>query len=257
MPVVLTIAGSDSGGAAGVQADLKTFALLKVHGASVITCLTAQNRNSVARIEPSSAAMVRAQIEAVAGALPLASAKTGMLFSAAIVREVAAFFKRAPSLPLVVDPVMVSTSGRSLLQPGGLAALQRHLLPLAALVTPNVAEAEILIGRKIVTVQELRAAAATIHRRFGCAALVKGGHFAGTRQAVDFLYSARGEWMMAAPRAKGSGWHGTGCIYSAAIAAWLARGRSLEKSIELAKNFVTRAIYASRQLRTVLASVSG
>jgi hydroxymethylpyrimidine/phosphomethylpyrimidine kinase len=257
MPVALTIAGSDSGGEAGVQADLKTFAALKVHGASAITCVTAQNRKSVARIEPCSPAMVRAQIEAVAGAMPLASAKTGMLYSAAIVREVAAFIKRTPSLPLVVDPVMMSSSGRRLLQSDGLAALQRDLLPLAALVTPNVAEAEILIGSKIATVQELRAAAGTIYRRFGCAALVKGGHLAGTSEAVDFLYSGRGEWMLAAPRAKGSGWHGTGCAFSAAIAAWLARGRSLEKSVELAKKYITRSIYASRQLRTVLARVSG
>jgi hydroxymethylpyrimidine kinase/phosphomethylpyrimidine kinase len=250
LPVVLTIAGSDSGGEAGVQADLKTFALLKAHGTSAITCVTAQNRKCVARLEPCSPAMVRAQIEAVAGEMRLASVKTGMLYSAAIVREVADFFKGARSVPLVVDPVMVATSGRRLLQAGGVAALQRHLLPLATLVTPNVAEAEVLIGGKIASVGELRSAARTIFQRFGCAALVKGGHLAASGEAVDFLYSSRGEWLLTAPRARGRGWHGTGCAYSAAIAAWLAHGRPLEKSVELAKSYVTRAIYASRPART-------
>jgi hydroxymethylpyrimidine/phosphomethylpyrimidine kinase len=245
MPVVLTIAGSDSGGEAGIQADLRTFALLQVHGASAITCVTAQNRHSVARLQPCAPALVRAQIEAVAGAMPLAAAKTGMLYSAAIVEEVAAFFKRAPALPLVVDPVMAASSGRRLLQSGGLAALRRELLPLALLVTPNVAEAEILTGRRIATVEELRSAAAALYQRFGCAALVKGGHLPGTRQAVDFLYSDRGEWMLTAPRRKGGGWHGTGCTYSAAITAWLARGCALEKSVELAKNYITRSIGSS------------
>jgi hydroxymethylpyrimidine kinase/phosphomethylpyrimidine kinase len=245
MPVVLTIAGSDSGGEAGVQADLKTFALLKVHGASAITCVTAQNRKSVARIQPCAPAMVRAQIEAVADAMPLAAVKTGMLYSAGIVGEVAAFMKRVRFLPMVVDPVMVASSGRRLLQSGGWAVLQRELLPLAVVVTPNVAEAENLIGRKIGTVQELRAAARAIYRRFGCAALVKGGHLGGTSEAVDFLYSGQGEWMLTAPRAQGGSWHGTGCTYSAAIAAGLARGCSLEKSVELAKNHITRSIYAA------------
>jgi hydroxymethylpyrimidine/phosphomethylpyrimidine kinase len=242
MPAALTIAGSDSGGEAGIQADLRTFAALGVHGASAITCVTAQNRNRVARIHACPPAMVQAQLEAVAGSLPLAAIKTGMLYSAAIVGEVAAFCKRARSLPLVVDPVMVSTSGRRLLQAGGLARLRRDLLPLAALVTPNVAEAEILTGEKIATVQDLRAAAAALYRRFGCAALVKGGHLAGTSEAVDFLYSGRGEWMLAAPRVRRSGLHGTGCVYSAAITAWLARGRPLEQAVELAKNHITGVI---------------
>src|SRR5580693_10275875 len=153
-PVVLTIAGSDSGGEAGLQADLKTFASLKVHGTCAITCVTAQNRKTVARLEPCSPRMVRAQLESVASAFPLAAAKTGMLFSAAIVREVAAFFQQARSVPLVVDPVIISTSGRRLLQAAGVAALQRELLLLASLVTPNVSEAEILLGTKIATLED-------------------------------------------------------------------------------------------------------
>jgi hydroxymethylpyrimidine/phosphomethylpyrimidine kinase len=245
-PVALTIAGSDSGGEAGLQADLKTFASLKVHGACAVTCVTAQNRQSVTRLEPCSPGMVRAQLEAVAAGCPPSAAKTGMLFSAAIVREVAAFLKRTHALPLVVDPVIVSTSGRRLLQAAGLAALQRDLLPLAALVTPNVMEAEVLTGQRIVAAQDLRVAAVAIHRKFGCAALVKGGHLGGTIEAVDFLCSDQGEWLFSAPRARGPALHGTGCVYSAAITAWLARGRSLQAAVRLAKDHITWAIFATR-----------
>src|SRR5580658_9282200 len=243
-PVALTIAGSDSGGEAGLQADLKTFDRLKVHGACVVTCVTAQNRRAVARLEPCSPRMVRAQLEAVAAAFPLAAAKTGMLYSAAIVREVAAFFQQARSVPLVVDPVIISTSGRRLLQAAGVAALQSELLPLATLVTPNVSEAEILLGTKIATLEDLRAAARNIHRAFGCAALAKGGHLSGTDEAVDFLCSSQGEWMFSAPRAKVKGLHGTGCTYSAAITAWLARGHPLDQAVKLAKAHITRTIFA-------------
>ncbi|HTA31401.1 MAG TPA: bifunctional hydroxymethylpyrimidine kinase/phosphomethylpyrimidine kinase [Candidatus Cybelea sp.] len=243
-PVVLTIAGSDSGGEAGLQADLKTFALLRVHGTCVITCVTAQNRKTVARLEPCSPRMVRAQLESVAAALPLSAAKTGMLFSAAIVREVAAFFQEARSVPLVLDPVIISTSGRRLLQRAGVVMLQKMLLPLATLVTPNIAEAEVLSGKKITNLEDMRAAARKIQQRFGCAALVKGGHLSGTREAVDFLCSGEGEWMFTAPRAKVKGLHGTGCTYSAAITAWLAHGRPLHLAVKLAKDYITRTIAA-------------
>jgi len=245
----LTVAGSDSGGEAGLQADLKTFAALQVHGTCAVTCVTAQNHKSVAVLEPCSPRMVRAQLEAVAAEGPPSAAKTGMLFSPAIVREAAAFFKRTRGVPLVVDPVIISTSGRRLLQAEGVTALKRELLPLAALVTPNVMEAEILTGKKISSAADLRAAAGTIHRMFGCAALVKGGHLTGTNQAVDFLCSDEGEWMFSAPRAKGAALHGAGCIYSAAITAWLARGRSLEASVRLAKDYITRAIYSTSTAR--------
>jgi hydroxymethylpyrimidine/phosphomethylpyrimidine kinase len=244
MPVALTIAGSDSGGEAGLQADLATYARFGVHGVCAVTCVTAQNRRTVARLEPCSPGMVRAQLEAVAAAFPIAAAKTGMLFSAAIVREAANFFQRNPSLPLVVDPVMISTSGRRLLQGAGVAMLKRRLLPLATLVTPNVPEAEVLAGHAIATLEELRAAAGTIHRAFGCAALVKGGHLPGTSESVDFLYSGEGEWMFSAPRAKVKGLHGAGCAYSAAITAWLARGRTLAQAVKLAKEHITRVIFA-------------
>ncbi len=246
-PVALTIAGSDSGGEAGLQADLKTFTSLKVHGVCAITCVTAQNRRSVSRLDPCSPGMVRAQLEAVAAQSPPSAAKTGMLFSAAIVREVARLPQAQPR------PPAGRGSGHAFHQrPAtickrhGLAALQRELFPLAALVTPNLMEAEVLAGQKITSPQDLRTAAATIHRKFGCAALVKGGHLAGTTEAVDFLCSDDGEWMFSAPRARGVTLHGTGCVYSAAITAWLARGRSLQAAVRLAKDHITQAIFEAR-----------
>lgn len=243
LPVALTIAGSDSSGEAGIQADLKTFAALKVHGAAAITCVTAQNRSAVTRLQPCSPKMVRAQLEAVAAESTIAAAKTGMLYSAAIVREVASFFRQASQTPLVVDPVLISTSGQRLLQHEGVKALKRKLLPLASLVTPNVAEAEVLTGKKIVTIEDLRLAARDIRELFGCAALVKGGHFRGTSEAVDFLCCDDGEWLLSAPRIKGLALHGTGCTYSAAIAAWMALGKSIPVSVAFAKEYITRAIH--------------
>jgi hydroxymethylpyrimidine/phosphomethylpyrimidine kinase len=245
IPVALTIAGSDSGGGAGIQADLKVFASLGVHGASAITCITAQNPRVISRVEPCAPGMVRAQIEAVFSYSPPAAVKTGMLCSRAIVREVARFFRQNRAVPLVVDPVMVATSGRRLLAREAVETLRRELLPLATLVTPNLAEAEVLIGKAIRTPEDLRAAARIIHQSIGCAALVKGGHLAGGDSAVDFLCSAEGEWMLSAPRIRCVTLHGAGCAYSAAITAWLARGKPLCKSVELAKTHIAALIAAT------------
>jgi hydroxymethylpyrimidine/phosphomethylpyrimidine kinase len=247
MPVALTIAGSDSGGEAGIQADLKTFAFFEVHGTSAITYLTAQNRKTISALHPCPPEMVRAQMEAVAEGFSINAAKTGMLFSGPIVREVARFFRRRPEIPLVVDPVIISTSGRRLLQPDGLKALERELLPLAAIVTPNVAEAEILLGKKINSAAQLRAAARTIYGSFGCDALVKGGHLRGAREAVDFFYGRDGEWMISAPRFAKVFLHGTGCVYSAALTAGLALGKSVIQSVELAKQHITDTIASASQ----------
>ena len=244
-PVALTIAGSDSGGGAGIQADLKTFAALGVHGACAITCITAQNPHAIFRVELCPPKMVRAQLEAVFSWSSPAAAKTGLLCSAAIIREVARFFRQRPGVPLVVDPVMVASSGRRLLPRDAVGILRRDLLPLAALVTPNLSEAEVLIGKRIRTPEELRVAARIIHQSCGCAALVKGGHLAGGDRAVDFLCGAEGEWMLSAPRMRGVALHGTGCAYSAAIAAWLARGKPLVKSVELGKTHITVLIAAT------------
>jgi hydroxymethylpyrimidine/phosphomethylpyrimidine kinase len=247
LPIALTIAGSDSGGGAGIQADLKTFAALRVHGASAITCLTAQNPARVSGIEPCSPKIVRAQLAAVFEELPPAAAKTGMLFSAPIIRTVAAWFRQAPKVPLVVDPVMIATSGRALLKSDAVKVLENELLPLAVLVTPNLHEAEALTGARIRSVEDMRLAARELKRLFGCAALVQGGHLAGMREAVDIFFDGETELLLSAPFVKGLHLHGTGCTYSAAITAWLARGEDLPSAVSHAKIYVTRAIAHSRR----------
>jgi hydroxymethylpyrimidine kinase/phosphomethylpyrimidine kinase len=248
LPVALTIAGSDSGGGAGIQADLKTFAALGVHGTSVLTCITAQNPCRVAGIEPVSPRMVRTQIEAVFEALPPRGVKTGMLFSAAIIRAVAAFFeeRRATGAipPLVVDPVMVATSGAVLLKPEAIQTLSERLLPLATLVTPNADEAALLTGWKLRSLADLREAARELHDRFGCAALVKGGHLP-LPDAVDVFFDGQTWLTLRARRIRGVSTHGTGCTYSAAIAAGLAGGLSLPEAVRRAKRFVSRSIAAT------------
>jgi hydroxymethylpyrimidine/phosphomethylpyrimidine kinase len=244
--VAMSVAGSDSGGGAGIQADLRTFAALGVYGTTAITCVTAQNARKISRLEAVTPKMVRDQIEAVFAESPPAAVKTGMLYSAAIVREVARFFKEGRGVPLVVDPVMVATSGRRLLSKEAARVLRKELLPLATLVTPNLSEAEYLTGKKIRTAEELRTAAREIYESYGCAALVKGGHLADGATAVDFLHTAEGEWMLAMTRVRGVVLHGTGCTYSAAITAWLARGASLAKSVGQSKNYITQVIAASR-----------
>jgi len=242
LPIALTIAGSDSGGGAGLQADLKVFAALGVHGTSVVTCLTAQNPAGVTAVQAVHATMVRAQLEAVFDGLRPAAAKTGMLYSARIIREVAGFWATGRKPPLVVDPVMVATSGAMLLRPDALRALRDELLPLATVVTPNVAEAQQLVGTPLRTVEDLRAAARQIVRQFGCAALVKGGHLRGLRCAVDVFQDGQTELLLQAPFVPGVRTHGTGCTCSAAIAAELARGVELAEAVTRAKRLVTQSI---------------
>ncbi len=247
MPIALTIAGSDSGGGAGIQADLKTFASLGVHGTSALTCITAQNPRGVRGIQPCSVQLLQGQLEAVFDELPPAAVKTGMLYSAAIIHAVAAFLAGRGGPLLVVDPVLVSTSGTPLLEPGALKALLAELLPLASLVTPNVPEAQLLTGRKLDSVQDLREAARDLHRRFGCAALVKGGHLRRLREAADIFYDGRQELLLSAPFIRGVRTHGTGCVYSAAIAGFLARGLPLPRAVCRAKHYITQAIATSRR----------
>ncbi len=246
LPIALTIAGSDSGGGAGIQADLKTFASLGVHGTCAITCITAQNPEGVRGIQACRPEIVRQQMEAVFAELPPAAVKTGMLYSTEIIRAVAAFFKSGSRPALVVDPVMVATSGARLLKPSAIDLLKRELLPLATLVTPNLDEAEILVGEKLRSVEDLRAAARVLHGRFGCAALVKGGHLRGLKEAVDIFYDGKEELLLSAPFVRGVSTHGTGCTYSAAVAGWLARGCSLTRAVEQAKEYITQAIAGSR-----------
>ncbi len=242
LPTALTVAGSDSGGGAGIQADLKTFVALGVHGTSAITCLTAQNPQRVTKIQAASPAMVRAQIEAVFEELPPKAVKTGMLFSMEIIQVVAAWRRKHARVPVVVDPVMVATSGAKLLQPAAIKALCSDLLPQADLITPNIPEAECLLGLELGSLDEVRQAARELQARFGCAVLLKGGHLPGAKEAVDVFFDGRREVSLAAPYVRGLHLHGTGCTYSAAIAAFLARGSRMIEAVGSAKEYITRAI---------------
>jgi hydroxymethylpyrimidine/phosphomethylpyrimidine kinase len=244
-PTALTIAGSDSGGGAGIQADLKVFAALGVHGTTAITCLTAQNPRGVRGIQAARPAIVRQQIEAVFDELPPKAVKTGMLFSREIICEIARCFARGKHSPLIVDPVMVATSGARLLKPSAIRALCDELLPLAALVTPNLDEVAILAGREPKTVDDLLAAAVEIRRRFGCPALVKGGHLRGMREAVDIYHDGQTTLLLAAPFVRGVSTHGTGCSYSAAVTGYVALGCDLPYAVQMAKRFITLAIRQS------------
>jgi len=242
IPIALTIAGSDSGGGAGIQADLKTFASLGVHGTSAITCLTAQNPRCVSGILPCTPAMVRKQIDAVFYELRPAAVKTGMLYSKEVIHLVSGYFARHARPPLIVDPVMIATSGAQLLKPSAINALRDELLRRAVLVTPNLPEAELLAGRKIRSVEDMRNVARLIYDRYGCAALVKGGHLRGHKEAVDIFYDGTTELLLTAPFIRGVHPHGTGCTYSAAIVAFLARKQPLHKAVALAKQYITDGI---------------
>jgi hydroxymethylpyrimidine/phosphomethylpyrimidine kinase len=197
-------------------------------------------------MEPCSPGIVREQLAAVFAELRPRAAKTGMLFSAEIIRAVARWF-RAHKCPLVVDPVMIATSGTPLLKSDAVSALIHELLPLATIVTPNVPEAEALLKVKIRDPEEMRQAARALHERFGCAALVKGGHLAAGREAIDVFFDGQTELLLSAPRIRGVKTHGTGCAYSAAITAFLVRGEKLEQAVASAKSFVATAIASSER----------
>jgi hydroxymethylpyrimidine kinase/phosphomethylpyrimidine kinase len=237
----LTIAGSDSGGGAGLQADLKTFTVLGVYGASVVTALTAQNTCGVNGIHRIPAAFVRTQLEAVLGDLSVAAAKTGLLPTAAVIRAVARVFVRRGAPPLVVDPVMVAQSGTFLMAAGGPRVLLEELLPLATLVTPNLHEAEVLTGGRIASVAGMRRAARQLIRAGAKACLIKGGHLPG-KFAVDVFDDGRHQQELAVPRLVTRHTHGTGCQLSAAITARLASGHSVLDAVAHGKRFITVAI---------------
>ncbi|CAM3696778.1 bifunctional hydroxymethylpyrimidine kinase/phosphomethylpyrimidine kinase [Marinicrinis lubricantis] len=248
MEVVMTIAGSDSGGGAGIQADLKTFQELGVFGTSVITALTAQNTLGVSGIFPASPEFVRQQLETVLEDLPVRAVKTGMLFSAEIIRAVANVLQ-AQSIQLVVDPVMIAKGGASLLQEDAVKALKDDLLPLAAVITPNLPEAEVLSGMRIQTAEHIEEAARRI-LSLGTACLVmKGGHWSDSHIAADRVYFADGRsFMMQSRRIQTRHTHGTGCTFSAALTACLGQGIDTKKSIITAKKYVQLAIEHSLEL---------
>ena len=238
-PIALTIAGSDASGGAGIQADLKAFHQLGVYGQAVITLITVQNSVRLSRVEVLPADLVAEQIGALLEDCPPAAAKTGALGSAAIVEAVAHMAAAFP-FPLVVDPVMVSKHGRRLLPLETVEALTGRLLPVAALVTPNLAEAEALTGLSVRTPAGMREAARCLHRQGARAVLVKGGHLEG--DALDILWDGSGFREFTAPRVATRHTHGTGCTYSAAITAGLARGLPLGDAVACAKKFISEAI---------------
>ncbi len=250
-PCVLTIAGSDSGGNAGVQADLRAFHCHGLHGCTVFTALTAQNPLGVRRVLPVPADFIADQLDAVLGMYNVRAVKTGMLATADAVVAVAERLRRVPRAKVVVDPVMVATSGAKLIADDARATLRERLLPRATLITPNLPEAAELLGRPVAPGEEMRVAARELARMFGCAVLVKGGHAveadAGDAAMVeDVLFDGRRIRVFAKPvLAHPVSTHGTGCTLSAALAAALARGDSLVKAVESAKNFVYDAIRLS------------
>jgi hydroxymethylpyrimidine/phosphomethylpyrimidine kinase len=240
IPKALTIAGSDSGGGAGIQADLKTFSAFRVFGMSVITAVTAQNSLGVQGVENLPPAFVAQQLRSVLEDFGADAAKCGMLSTAPIIEAVATEFASRRVEKLVVDPVMVAKSGDRLLQPEARAALADRILPLALLVTPNLPEAEVLAGMRVAEPEDMEEAARRIHTMGPRYVLVKGGHLKG--DATDLLWNGREFTRFSTPRVDSPNTHGTGCTFSAAIAAGLARGQALGDAIRSAKAYVTRAI---------------
>jgi len=240
-PVALTIAGSDSGGGAGIQADLKTFSALGVYGASVITAVTAQDTQRVYGFVEMEPAFVAQQIDAVLGDIGADAVKTGMLAGAPIIEAVAERVKRWDVQRLVVDPVMVAKGGDKLLRDDAVDALRRRLLPLALVVTPNLPEAEVLVGRPLRDWDEIRAAAKEI-ASFGVAnVVIKGGHREGDT-VTDLLFDGRDFKELTTGRVPTRSTHGTGCTFASAIAAQLAKGESVPNAVMAAKAYVTQAL---------------
>ncbi|TVQ51221.1 MAG: bifunctional hydroxymethylpyrimidine kinase/phosphomethylpyrimidine kinase [Spirulina sp. DLM2.Bin59] len=240
---VLTIAGSDSGGGAGIQADLRTFAIHCVHGMSAITCVTAQNTQGVMRVDALPAEAVVAQIAAVQGDIGITAAKTGMLLNGEIITAVAAHLAQFPVAHLVVDPVMVSRSGAELLAAEAVTALRDRLFPLATLLTPNRYEAQILAQQEITDLAMMEQAARRIYDDTGIAVLIKGGGFRGELQGTDVWYDGETLEVLTTVAVQTPHTHGTGCTLSAAIAAHLALGHDLKASITGGKAYVTQALH--------------
>ncbi len=247
IPVALTIAGSDSGGGAGIQADLKTFAALGVHGTSAITAITAQNTLTVTEIHEVPVRVIRAQIDAVVEDIGVQAAKSGMLASAEIIEAVSDAIREHGIRNLVVDPVMVAKGGARLLHNDAIAALYRHLLPLALVVTPNIPEAEVLLGRALETLDDRRQAARDLVALGPRVAVVKGGH-ASESDAIDVFWNGREMVELKARRIQTKNTHGSGCAFSAAITAGLAKGEDPLTAVRAAKAFISAAIEHSLEL---------
>jgi hydroxymethylpyrimidine/phosphomethylpyrimidine kinase len=238
---VLTIAGSDPSGGAGIQADLKTFSSLRVYGMAAIAALTAQNTAAVSAIAEISPAFVAQQLDAVFADTTPDAVKTGMLLTAGVIDEVAQKLRQYAPANIVVDPVMVATSGAPLVKPDGIAALRQLLVPLASVITPNTEEAQKLTGKPVTTIENMEEAALQIHEMGARHVLIKGGHLVA-EEATDVLFDGTEFVHFRSPRAAVPETHGTGCVLSAAIAAYLALGKPITEAVRLAKDFITRAI---------------
>ncbi len=241
-PVALTIAGSDSGGGAGIQADLRTFAFQRVHGTSALTCITAQNTVGVSRVDGLPPEAVAAQIEAVVQDIGVQGIKTGMLLNAEIVLEVARQVEHLGLQPLVVDPVMVSRTGAKLLADDAIQAIRERLIPLAQVLTPNRYEAQILTGLELHSLADMQKAAEQIGSQGSLAVLVKGGGMPGELQGVDVWFDGQRLEVLKTERIPTRHTHGTGCTLSAAIAAQLAWGKDPFAATVAAKTYVTEAL---------------
>ena len=242
---VLTIAGSDSGGGAGIQADLKTFQMQGVFGTSVITAVTAQNTLGVFDIHPIPLNTIQAQLEAVKNDFQIASAKIGMLGTADIIECVADFLSHRPFGTLVLDPVMIAKGGAPLLQQQAVSALIQHLLPLADVITPNIPEAEALTGIKISDTASIQQAALDLHKQGAKNVIIKGGHSLNSQsqQCQDWILLQNSEYLvLESPRFDTPHTHGTGCTFSACLTAELAKGAPLKSAVKTAKDFITAAI---------------
>jgi hydroxymethylpyrimidine/phosphomethylpyrimidine kinase len=246
IPVALTIAGSDSGGGAGIQADLKTFAALGVHGTSAITAITAQNTIGVTGILELPTSLIRQQIDAVVDDIGVQAAKTGMLSSPEIIEAVAVAIEQHRIEQLVVDPVMVAKGGAKLLRDEAVAALRGRLVPLAAVLTPNLPEASVLLGRPIATLDERREAARDLVAMGARAAVVKGGHADG--DVTDVFFDGTRLVELEGTRIATPNTHGSGCAFSAAITAFLARGADPLDAVREAKAFITGAIAGALEI---------
>ena len=248
IPNVLSIAGSDPSGGAGIQADLKTFSALGCYGMAALTALTAQNTRGVTAVHVPPAAFLAAQIDTVFADVDVAAVKIGMLATGEIARTVASRLTAYPKIPVVLDPVLVATSGDSLGDPDVVEALLQHLLPLTTVITPNLQEAARLADLPLAEDEDaMRATAEELHRRGARAVLIKGGHLAGG-DAVDLLSDGTDIQFFRAPRVETRNTHGTGCTLSSAVAAYLARGLALADAVGAAKTYLTTAIAESGQL---------
>lgn len=241
IPCILTVAGSDSSGGAGIQADLKTFTMLKAHGMSAITALTAQNTLGVQSVEPVSAASVQNQIDAVVTDIGVSAVKSGMLATAEIVHTVSASLEKYSITSYILDPVIRSESGQALLSDDGIDAMKLELFPKALMITPNIAEAEMLTGRAINTQDDMEQAAIALFDLGPGYVLVTGGHLQGG-QAIDILYDGIGIYPFVADKLDAKNNHGTGCTFTAALTAYYAKGFEIGESIAKAKYFVHNAL---------------